>query len=137
MILSTTGGAFASDASDKGLPLWGLGIGVAAYHQPNYPGSDVRSTTGFPFPYVMYHGDWFRIDRSLQGILYETRRIKVDFSAGATTPVESDQSDTRSGMPDLDPTFEVGPAVSLLLTEPDRTEPTTFGRGGRFARPSA
>ena len=68
MILSTTGGAFASDASDKGLPLWGLGIGVAAYHQPNYPGSDVRSTTGFPFPYVMYRGDWFRIDRSLQGI---------------------------------------------------------------------
>jgi len=69
MILSTTGGAFASDASDKGLPLWGLGIGGPAYHQPNYPGSDVRSTTGFPFPYVMYRGDWFRIDRSLQGIL--------------------------------------------------------------------
>ena len=60
-----------------------IGIGAAAYHQPNYPGSDVRSTTGFPFPYVIYRGDWFRIDRSLQGILYETQRVKLDFSAGA------------------------------------------------------
>ena len=56
----------AQSGSER-LPLWELGIGAAAYHQPNYPGSDVRSTTGFPFPYVIYRGDWFRIDRSLQG----------------------------------------------------------------------
>ena len=122
VILSTAGGAFASDASDNDLPLWELGIGAAAFHQPNYPGSDVRSTTAFPFPYVIYRGDWFRIDRSLQGILYETRGIKVDLSAGATSLVESDESDARRGMPDLDPTFEVGPAVSLLLTDPNRPD---------------
>ncbi len=122
MILSAGAGAFASDAADNGLPLWELGIGAAAYHQPNYPGSDVRSTIGFPFPYVIYRGDWFRIDRSLQGILYETRQIKVDFSAGGTSLVESDESDARRGMPDLDPTFEVGPAVSLLLSDLDRPD---------------
>ena len=114
--------ADASDGTDNSLPLWELGIGAAAYHQPNYPGSDIRSTTVFPFPYVIYRGDWFRIDRSLQGILYETRRIKVDLSAGATSLVESDESDARSGMPDLDATFEVGPAFSLLLTDPNRSD---------------
>jgi outer membrane scaffolding protein for murein synthesis (MipA/OmpV family) len=109
-------------ADEPGLPLWEVGIGAAAYHQPNYPGSDVRSTTAFPFPYVIYRGDFFRIDRNLQGILYETQRLKVDFSAGATSLVESDKSDARAGMPDLDPTIEVGPAVSLLLSDPDRPD---------------
>jgi outer membrane scaffolding protein for murein synthesis (MipA/OmpV family) len=102
----------------QALPLWELGIGAAAYSQPNYPGSDVRSTIAFPFPYVVYRGDRFRIDRSIQGILFETQRLKVDISAGGTSLVESDASDARRGMPDLDPMIEVGPAVSLLLTDP-------------------
>ncbi len=109
-------------AGEAGVPLWELGIGAALYHQPSYPGADVRTTTGFPFPYLIYRGDWFRIDRSLQGILYETRRVKVDLSAGATSLVDSDQSSAREGMPDLDATLEVGPALSLLLTEPSRPD---------------
>jgi outer membrane scaffolding protein for murein synthesis (MipA/OmpV family) len=109
------------------LPLWEIGIGAAAYHQPNYPGSDVRTTTGFPFPYVIYRGDWFRIDRKLQGILFETQRVKLDFSAGGTSLVDSDESDARRGMPDLDPTFEVGPALSVLLTNPRRSD-NVWGR---------
>lgn len=113
-----TSAATTADEVESKLPLWELGIGGAAYYAPNYPGSDVRSTTAFPFPYVIYRGERFRIDRSIQGILYETQRLKVDFSAGGTSLVESDESDARRGMPDLDPTFEVGPAASLLLTEP-------------------
>jgi outer membrane scaffolding protein for murein synthesis (MipA/OmpV family) len=117
----------ANETKEAGLPLWEVGIGAAAYHQPNYPGSDVRSTTGFPFPYVIYRGDWFRIDRSLQGILYETQKIKLDFSAGGTSVVDSDESDARQGMPDLDPTFELGPALSVLLTNPSRAD-SIWGR---------
>jgi outer membrane scaffolding protein for murein synthesis (MipA/OmpV family) len=125
LLLSLT--ALPVEAGSEGtpkasLPLWEIGIGAALYHQPNYPGSDVRTTTGFPFPYVIYRGDWFRIDRKLQGILYETRNIKLDFSAGGTSLVDSDKSDARSGMPDLDPTFEVGPALSLLLADPNRAD---------------
>lgn len=117
----------ADGATSAGLPLWELGIGAAAYRQGNYPGSDVSSTTGFPFPYVIYRGDWLRIDHSLQGILYETRVAKIDFSAGGTSVVNSDESDARSGMPDLDPTFEVGPELSLLLTDPARPD-SIWGR---------
>jgi outer membrane protein len=119
-LLSVQASADASSAT--GLPLWELGIGAALYHQPNYPGSDVSSTIGFPFPYVIYRGDWLRIDRSLQGIIYETEQIKLDFSAGGTSLVDSDESDARRGMPDLDPTVEVGPALSLLLTNPRRAD---------------
>ncbi len=114
--------SWASNESPGGLPLWELGIGVTMFHQPNYPGSDVRTTAAFPFPYIIYRGDWFRIDRSLQGILYETNRVKVDFSAGATSLVENGDSNARDGMPDLDPTFEVGPALSLLLSDPQRPD---------------
>jgi len=117
----------AGESGSLGLPLWELGIGAAAYNQANYPGSDVRSTTGFPFPYVIYRGDWLRIDHSLQGILYETRVAKIDLSAGATSLVDSNESGARAGMPDLDPTFEVGPALSLLLTDPVRAD-SIWGR---------
>ncbi len=109
-------------AEERGLPLWELGIGGALYSQPSYPGSDVRTIAAFPFPYVIYRGEWLRIDRSLQGILYETRRTKLDFSAGATALVESDESDARDGMPDLDRTIDLGPALSLLLTDPERAD---------------
>ncbi len=118
--LAPTAATLAAEADETGLkplPLWELGIGAAAYNQPNYPGSDVRSTVVFPFPYVIYRGDRLRIDRSIQGILFETERLKIDISAGGTALVESDQSDARRGMPDLDPVVEVGPAVSLLLTD--------------------
>jgi outer membrane protein len=111
-----------SPAEEQGLPLLELGIGGAVYSNPSYPGSDVRTTTAFPFPYLIYRGDWLRIDRSLQGILYETRRIKADFTVGATALVDSDDSDARDGMPDLDRTFHAGPAISLLLTDPARAD---------------
>jgi len=117
----------AGEPESAGLPLWELGIGGAAYHQANYPGSDVRSTAAFPFPYVIYRGDWLRIDRSLQGILYETQGAKIDFSAGATSLIGNDESDARAGMPDLDRTFEVGPALSLLLTDSARRD-SIWGR---------
>ena len=127
-ILSLALGPVAALAADgENLPLWELGIGAAAYHQPHYPGSDVSSTTVIPFPYVIYRGDWLRIDRTVQGIIYESQRLKIDLSAGATSPVESDESDARAGMPDLDPTFEIGPAVSLLLSDPERSD-SLWGR---------
>lgn len=122
-ILSLALSPVAALAADgENLPLWELGIGAAAYHQPNYPGSDVSSTTVIPFPYVIYRGEWFRVDRTVQGIIYESQRLKVDLSAGATSPVDSDESDARAGMPDLDPTFGIGPAVSVLLSDPGRSD---------------
>jgi MipA family protein len=57
--------AAANEGSSQGeghLPLWEVGIGGAGYRQPNYPGSDVCSTRGFPFPYLIYRGERLRIN---------------------------------------------------------------------------
>ena len=45
------------------LPLWELGVGVAAIDFPDYRGADERTSYVLPFPYVVYRGDIFRIDR--------------------------------------------------------------------------
>ena len=36
--------------------------------------------------------------------------------------MEGDESDAREGMPDLDRTIHLGPALSLLLTDPERSD---------------
>lgn len=46
----------AADEPGLRLPLLELGIGAAGYHNPSYPGSDVRTTTDFPFPYLISRG---------------------------------------------------------------------------------
>lgn len=51
-----------------------------------------------------------------------TRILDFSASASATALVESDESDAREGMPDLDRTFDVGPALSLLLSNPARAD---------------
>ena len=55
--------ARAADEAGIELPLWELGIGAAAFHQPNYPGSDVRTTSAlFEFAedgHVLYHPDYW------------------------------------------------------------------------------
>jgi hypothetical protein len=45
-----------------------------------------------------------RIDRSLQGTLFESQRLEFDVVAGANPLVKSEGSDARQGMPDLNPT---------------------------------
>jgi outer membrane scaffolding protein for murein synthesis (MipA/OmpV family) len=104
-------------AEETTLPLWELGLGVAAYRQANYPGSDTQSTFAVPFPYLIYRGDWLRIDRSIQGILFESERLKLDISARGTSLIQSDEGDARYGMPDLDPLIEIGPSLSVLLSD--------------------
>lgn len=127
VVLQASSGAIRAETSGTELPLWELGIGAALYNQPSYPGSDVRSTSAFPFPYLIYRGKWLRINRGLQGILYETDRLKLDLSAGGTSLVDNDESDARAGMPDLNPTIQVGPALSVLLSNPKRFD-SLWGR---------
>jgi outer membrane protein len=118
MPMTVTAADGSANDGDTALPLWEVGIGAALYNQPIYPGSATRSTTGFPFPYLIYRGERLRIDRSLQGILFESRRLKLDVTAGASGPVKSENTGVRQGMPDLNRTVSVGPRLSLLLSRP-------------------
>jgi len=101
------------------LPLWEVGAGMFPSTFPAYRGSDDQQYYLLPFPYLVYRGDFLRIDREgMRARLFDTDRVEINISVNAAVPVNSDDSDARSGMPDLDPTFEIGPSLNMVLARP-------------------
>lgn len=97
-------------------PEWEFGLGATGFTFPDYRGSDERRNFVLPFPYVIYRGDILRVDRQgVRGVFFESDRVELDFSASGTPPVDSDKNRAREGMPDLDPTFEIGPRLNVVL----------------------
>lgn len=75
------------------------------------------------YPFLIYRGDILTVDRErISGRLFRTDRILLDVSFFGQVPVDSSDNEARRGMPDLDPTFEVGPSLQITLLEsrPDR-----------------
>jgi outer membrane scaffolding protein for murein synthesis (MipA/OmpV family) len=109
-------GLAASNARADDKPLWELGAGATALAFPDYRGSDQTRNYLLPIPYVIYRGSFFRADRDgVRGIFYDRDDVEIHASAGASFPVESKDNQARSGMPDLAPTVELGPAVDFVL----------------------
>lgn len=97
-------------------PLWEAGMGVAALHFPDYRGSSRSNTYALPSPYFVYRGDIFKADRhGLRGIFFKSDRIDLNVSVGASLPVDSEDDPVRAGMPDLKPSFELGPSLDVNL----------------------
>ncbi|HWH85070.1 MAG TPA: MipA/OmpV family protein [Burkholderiaceae bacterium] len=97
-------------------PLWELGLGAAALRLPDYRGSDQGRAYLLPLPYIVYRGTWLKADRDgARALLFEAPRVKVDVSAGASTPTRSEDNEARRGMPNLHGTFELGPNLNLTL----------------------
>ncbi|MCW5657520.1 MAG: MipA/OmpV family protein [Burkholderiaceae bacterium] len=97
-------------------PLWEAGIGVGVLRLPHYRGSDQSHTWVLPVPYFVYRGDILRADRDgARALLVNAERLDVDISVAATAPTRSEDNRARAGMPDLAPTFEIGPNVNFTL----------------------
>lgn len=98
------------------VPLWELGVGIGGLYAPYYRGAKEGRVYAAPFPYLRYRGEFLRIDQSqVRGILWSSERVDLDISVAAAPPVDSEDSGTRAGMPDLDPVLEVGPSLEILL----------------------
>lgn len=109
-------GLAASNARATEKPLWELGVGMSALSFPDYRGSDESSFFAIPFPYFVYRGTFFKADKDgIRGAFLDNDRIEINVSAGASVPVKSDDNSTRQGMPDLQPTVELGPSLDLNL----------------------
>lgn len=111
-------------ASAKEYPLWEVGAGATVLGLPDYRGSDEHAGYVYPFPFVRYRGEWFRMDdrySSPELKLLERGRVQFDVSVNASQPAPSDRNDARSGMPDLDATVEIGPVLRLTLWQNERT----------------
>ena len=101
-----------------GKPLWELGVGLGLLQIPDYRGSDENRLYLLPYPYLIYRGDFLKVDEQhVSGQIFKTDRILLDFSGYGSVPVKSSNNSARAGMPDLDPTFELGPALQIKLLE--------------------
>ena len=99
-------------------PLWELGIGLGLLQMPDYRGSDENRLYLLPYPYLVYRGDILKVEEQrISGQIFKTDRISLDFSGYGAVPVKSSDNSARAGMPDLDPTFELGPALKIKLWE--------------------
>jgi MipA family protein len=108
--------------ADEQKPLWELGAGFAVIDFPHYRGSDQRKAWLLPFPYVVYRGDFLKMDeRRMRGLFFKSENAELDVSANGTVPVKSSENEARRGMPDLDATLEIGPSLNFFLARsPDQ-----------------
>lgn len=95
---------------------WSAGVGVASLSYPVYRGASERSVLSLPVPLVSVRSENWRLGRDgAQLQLPGLRNLRVRLSANGSLPVDSDESSARAGMPDLDPSFELGPAIMLPI----------------------
>lgn len=106
----------AGNAEGREKPLWEVGLGAVDIDFPDYRGSDQRHNYLLPLPYVVYRGEFFRVDREgVRGLLFTSDRITLNISVDGAVPAKSEDNEARRGMPDLDPTAELGPSLNFHL----------------------
>ncbi|WHZ10537.1 MAG: hypothetical protein OJF60_000976 [Burkholderiaceae bacterium] len=105
--------------------LEGIGLGVGAIGYPAYRGAATRHGMILPVPYLHYEGDFFKSDKyGVRGDLFNSTRVELSISASLSPPVNSDVPE-RSGMPDLNPTVELGPQLDIILLD-GKVEPVNL-----------
>ncbi len=108
--------AFGARAQAEQKPLWEAGLGIGALVFPDYRGSDEMQAYPIPIPYFVYRGAFLKADRDgMRGELLDREYAELSISLNATIPVRSEDNEARAGMPDLDPTIEIGPSLDLHL----------------------
>jgi outer membrane scaffolding protein for murein synthesis (MipA/OmpV family) len=97
-------------------PLWELGAGIGGQYVADYRGSENYQTQLLPVPYFIYRGEKFRIDRGgVRSDLLNTSWWEINVSGEASLAGVGDDNALREGMPDIDPTFELGPSLNIAL----------------------
>lgn len=105
--------AWGAGAHADELPLWEAGLGVGVLDFPDYRGSDQRRFYVLPVPYLVYRGDFLKVDReSLRAQFFNSPDLQLDLSVNGSIPVKSSDNSARQGMPNLDPSLEIGPALN-------------------------
>jgi len=108
----------STPARSAELPLWEIGLGPSVISVPYYRGSADNNTLVLPFIYPVYRGDRLRVDnRGIRGKIFQSDRVRLDVSADANSPGKTDDIQGREGMPDLDPTIQIGPSAQIRLWE--------------------
>lgn len=95
-------------------PLWEIGAGFAAIDFPVYRGADERKFYLLPVPYIAYNGETLQVNRErVRGLIFKRDAVEMDVSVNGSVPAKG--ASARQGMPDLDPTLELGPSLNFHL----------------------
>lgn len=104
-------------------PQWEAGGGLGLISIADYRGSKEYRTRALPIPYLIYRSKLLRVDREgVRGLLFSSERIELNMSLNASLATRTDDNPLRAGMPELDPTFEIGPSIDIRLTGELREE---------------
>lgn len=96
--------------------LWKLGAGIGNVTANSYPGSGQTETITSPIPYFKIKTEWFDLDREgLHTNWFEKTRFRLDFGFDLGLPVDSEDNNLRTGMPDLQPVGQIGPLLLYQL----------------------
>ena len=107
---------YACNLHSEELPLWELGGGIGFLSSPHYLGANQRSNYVVPVPYGVYRGEYIQSDKGgLAGKIYDSHRLDLRLSLGGALPVDSEDNNARSGMPDLGFMLEAGPTLQYSL----------------------
>jgi len=113
--------AIASEEKSKvQLPLWELGVGFGGFSIPQYMGSDERYTLPFAFPFLIYRGKNWWLDRSgLRNRLFSHNSLSLDLSLSGGLPAKNNNQ-ARQGMAKLHLTGELGPRINWIIYQDPR-----------------
>lgn len=102
---------------------WMVGGGLATLSYPAYRGAEQRKLLAVPVPIVSLRSEYWELGRNgAQLDLPGLHNLRIRLSASGSLPVDSDEASARDGMPDLDPSLELGPALTLPLQLGPRLE---------------
>ncbi len=98
------------------LPLWEAGIIAGGFTQPAYPGAEDKVSLVSGLPFVIYRGEYLRMDRGTVGVrAIHTPRTELDIGFAASLGSHADQVEARRGMADLGTLVEFGPRLKVNL----------------------
>lgn len=98
------------------MPLWEAGLFGLGVSQPAYPGSDERVSRLLGLPYMIYRGEYLRVDRGTVGVrAIHTDRTELDVGFAASLGSKAEDVEARRGMDDLGTLLEFGPRLNINL----------------------
>lgn len=100
------------------LPLWELGAVGVGVSQLAYPGASERVQQAIVLPYLVYRGEFLRVDRGSAGVrALKTPAFELDIGFAGSLGSRASDTEVRRGMADLGTLVEFGPRLRWNLTQ--------------------
>ncbi len=104
------GAASAQSTTGPALPRWEACIAAGGGRIPDYPGADQSHWRAIVVPWLVYRGPIVSIDeRGIRSRFVDTSHWEFDLTA--TAAFNTRNNERRSGMPELDYLFGIGPQL--------------------------